>query len=284
MKTEPAKQTQPLIKLLALDLDDTLLDKDHRISPENARALALAEAAGVHVVLASGRPPAGMWPFARELGMDRREGYLLSYNGASIRNTVTGAEEWGCRLSTDLAGEVWDVCQELGQGLQTYTDDWILVSEDNPWTRRDTELTGVPYRVVDRQAFTAEPLVKILIPAEPPVLQKTIDRISREFRGRCNCFTSKPYFFEILPLEADKGLALRHLAERHGIRREEVMAMGDAMNDHGMISWAGVGVAMANARDEVKAAARWTTSRQHHESGVAEAVWHWVLEPRGIRA
>lgn len=270
----------PDIRLLALDLDDTLLNRDHRISPANRRALEAAEEAGVHVVLASGRPPAGMWPFARELGMDRREGFLLCYNGASILDTLTGRETWGCRLDTGLAGEIWDLCASLGQALQTYTPDRILVSEDNHWTRRDTELTGIPARVCTREEFTALPLVKILIPAEPAALEPVISAVKKDFAGRVNCFTSKPYFFEILPLEADKGLALAHLADVLDIPRESVMAMGDAMNDLGMVEWAGMGVAMANARPEVKAAARWTTTRSHQDDGVAEAVERWILAPR----
>lgn len=265
------------IKLLALDLDDTLLDRDLRISPGNQHALTAAEDLGVRVVLASGRAPAAMLPYASVLGMDRREGYLIAYNGGLILETGTGREEWSASLEPALLAEIWDLAAEMGVALQTYRADAILANRDNPGTQRDTQLTGIPNRVVSRAEFLAEPRVKALLPGDPGALDPVEARFNEVLRGRANMYRSKPYFFEILPLESDKGLALERVATMHGIRREEVMAVGDSWNDEGMLRWAGVAVAMANGAEDMRRIATWVTTRGNNEDGVAEAVHRFIL-------
>lgn len=273
----PMKSAINTIKLLALDLDDTLLNHDHIITDENRRALMAAEERGVHVVLASGRTPKAMIPYARELGMDRREGLLIAYNGASIRDCASLREEWGIRLDRQVCAELYAWCASEGIALQTYVDDAILVNVNNEYSRLDSELTGMPNILVDQVGFAAQERVKCLIPGDPAIIQTILPRISEAFKGRAVFFTSKPYFLEVMPPGADKGIALARLADIHGYRREEVMAMGDAMNDFGMVKWAGAGIAMANGRDELKAVAAWVTTRNNHESGVAEAVERFIL-------
>jgi len=277
MNLQSDLSTGPRIKLLALDLDDTLLDRDLTISPENQRALTAAEERGVHVVLASGRAPAAMTPYAEVLGMDRREGYLICYNGSLIIESDTGREEWGVKLDPGILAEIWDLAAEFGQPVQTYVDDAILVSTDNPVTRRDTRLTGIGNRTVSRAEFLQEPRVKVVLPGDPAGLDPVEARFLQTFQGRANMYRSKPYFFEVMHPDADKGLALERLAGLHGFRRDEVMAIGDSWNDEGMLRWAGLSVAMANGAEGIRNLATWVTSRGHNEGGVAEAVDRFIL-------
>lgn len=259
-------------------MDDTLLDRDLRISPGNQQALTAAEERGVRVVLASGRAPAALTPYARQLGLDQRPGDLIAYNGSLIVETDTGRELWGTRLDTALLAEVWDTAAALGQPVQTYVDGAILVSADNPVTRLDTRLTGIPNRVVDRETFLAEPRVKVVLPGDPEALDRVQARFDQVFQGRANMYRSKPFFFEVMPLGADKALALARIAETHGILQTEVMAIGDSWNDEGMLRWAGVSVAMINGPDEIRQLATWVTTRDNHADGVAEAVARYILD------
>lgn len=259
-------------------MDDTLLDRDLRISPGNQQALTAAEERGVRVVLASGRAPAALTPYARQLGLDQRPGDLIAYNGSLIVETDTGRELWGIKLDTALLAEVWDTAAALGQPVQTYVDGAILVSADNPVTRLDTRLTGIPNRVVDRETFLAEPRVKVVLPGDPEALDRVQARFDQVFQGRANMYRSKPFFFEVMPLGADKALALARIAEIHGILQTEVMAIGDSWNDEGMLRWAGVSVAMINGPEEMHRLATWVTTRDNHADGVAEAVARYILD------
>lgn len=274
------KPPVPPIKLLALDMDDTLLDHDLRISPENQRALTAAEELGVKLVLASGRAPESLAPFARFLGMERRPGYLIAYNGSQILASDTGEVEWEVKLGPALLAETWDLAAAFGQPIQTYCPQGILASTDNPGSRRDSQLSGMAWKVVDRAEFMAEARVKVLLPNDPEALDLVEARFKEVFKGRANMFRSKPYFFEVMPLEADKGFALERVATLHGIRREEVMAIGDSWNDEGMLRWAGVGVAMANGAEVIRRLAQWVTTRGHDADGVAEAVDRFILKDR----
>ena len=265
------------IKLLALDMDDTLLNEELQISPGNQRALMAAEERGVHVVLASGRPPAGLAAFVKVLGMDQREGYLIAHNGSMIVQSDTGKAEWEVKLDTALLGEIWDLAEAFKQPIQTYDDGGILANVDNRFSRVDCDLLGLGLRVVDRAEFLSEPRVKIILPADPVFLGPVEARFKEVFQGRANMYRSKPYFFEIMHPDADKGLALERIATTHGLCREEVMAIGDSWNDEGMLRWAGVSVAMINGAEGIRRIATWVTNRTHNEDGVAEAVDRFIL-------
>ena len=263
------------IKLLALDMDDTLLDRDLGVSAGNRRALAAAQALGVEVVLASGRAPAALMPYVSDLGL--AGGHIIACNGSQIVETDCGREIWSARLDPGLLGESWDLAERFGQALQTYGAQGILASRDNPFTRRDSGITGLPWTTVDRKGFMAEPRVKLILAGDPRGLDPVEAGFKAAFQGRANMYRSKPYFFEVMPLEADKGLALERLAGLLGILREEVLAVGDSWNDEGMLRWAGVSVAMANGAEDIRRIASWVTTRGHDDDGVAEAVERYIL-------
>lgn len=266
------------IKLLALDMDDTLLGEDLKISPRNLEALKEAERRGIRVVLASGRAPQAMTPFIAQLGMDKLEGYLIAFNGALVQRTDTAKVEFRSPLDTQIGRGIWKECEEQGWALQTYRGGEIFVNRLNEYTGLDTQLTGIPHRVVGEEEFFSEDPIKLIIPGEPEALAFFAQKIRDKWKGQANMFRSKPYFFEILSLSADKGLALEQLAKRHGFGAHQVMAMGDALNDHGMLSWAGFPVAVANALPEIKALAKVVTVADHNGDAVAEALYRYCFD------
>lgn len=264
------------IRIIALDLDDTLLTKDLSISPANRRAISEAEAAGIAVILASGRIPFAMEPYIKNLGMDKRERLCICNNGACIMRSNTGEiVHTAPPLPVELGTEVFRAASEAGFPVELYSGNTIFVNKANAYTDLDVGLTGMKLEIRDLAPLFEKPQHKIVIPGNPGELQDFQKELKARFKA--NIFISKPYFLEVLPPEADKGIALSRVAELSGLRREEVLAVGDSMNDWGMIRYAGTGVAMANAVQGIKDIADFVTTRTNEEDGVAEVIERFVL-------
>ncbi|HON12933.1 MAG TPA: Cof-type HAD-IIB family hydrolase [Treponema sp.] len=267
------------ITLLALDLDDTLLREDLTISFHTKNILKRVEEAGIIVVLASGRSPKAMERYARDLGLHKRPGYLVCNNGTTIQESHTGTivKEFFLPIEASLA--VFDLVDAEGFPVQIYEDGTIYVSRRNEYADIDQKLTGLRQVVVDNfRSFLAAGAQKMVIPGDPALL-KPLEVLLKTFIGdRVTIFTSKPYFLEILPPATGKGEALAVVAQMLGIDRNQVMAIGDSMNDESMIRWAGYGVAMLNGDPRIKAIAKAVTGRTNEEDGVADFVEQHLLK------
>lgn len=271
-----------MVQLLALDLDDTLLRADLTISPRNRAALKAAEAQGVRIVLASGRAVPAMERFAEDLGMFERPGYMISDNGSTVTSTLPRAILVQHTLKGRLLGQLLDAFEVLDLPVQVYRDKTILVNRPSVHVGADSKLSGFTRIVVPdlAQSLDFEP-TKLVVPGDPEVLPTALQVIRRTFGDQVNAFISKPYFLEVLPPGADKGTALAYVAQGLGIPAGNVMAMGDAANDLGMVRYAGWGVSMANGIDELRAAARLVSRGSHDDDGVAEILETYVLAKKG---
>jgi len=272
-----------MIQLLALDLDDTLLRTDLTISPRNREALKAAEDRGIRIVLASGRSVAAMEKYAEELGMFDRPGYMISDNGSTVTSTLPRKLLLSHTLDRPLFRRLLAAFEELKLPVQVYQGKTILVTKDNSGTSTDMKLSGFTRQVLpdmaDSLAFDPG---KLVIPGDPAVLPAALTVIRGLFGDQINAFISKPYFLEVLPAQADKGTALDYVAQTLRIPAEDVMAMGDAANDLGMIRFAGWGVAMANGTEEVRQAARVISNATHEDDGVAEIIEEYLLQDRSL--
>jgi Cof subfamily protein (haloacid dehalogenase superfamily) len=266
------------IRLLALDLDDTLLRSDLTISYRTRNAIKRAEAAGVTVVLASGRIPAAMEHFARLLGMHKRPGYLICNNGTIIQESQSGSIVHEVRIEPGVALTAFDLADAEGFPVQLYEDDIMYVSRGNEFAEYDQKLTGLRQVVVENfRAMVGGGCHKLMIPGDPMLLAP-LESLIRTYLGEnITLFTSKPYFLEVLPFRTDKGTALAKVAELLGIGREEVLAIGDSMNDEAMLRWAGMGVAMANGDERIKSIAALVTARTNDDDGVVEVIEKYIL-------
>jgi Cof subfamily protein (haloacid dehalogenase superfamily) len=266
------------IRMLVLDLDDTLLRSDLSISYRTRNVIKKAVSQGLIVVLASGRIPAALDQFSRTLGMNKRPGYLICSNGTIIQESNTGKIIWEIQLDVETALAVYDLATAEGFPVQVYEDDIMYVSKTNEYTRYDQKLTGLKQVVAgDFHAVVKKGCNKLLIPGDPMLLQP-LEILIRTYLGSdITLFTSKSYFLEILPRETDKGTALAKVAEILGIEQRAVMAIGDSMNDEAMIRWAGLGVAMANGDDRIKKIADLVTEKSNDEDGVADFIEQRIL-------
>ena len=264
--------------LIALDLDDTLLHSDLSISQANRRALKKAHGSGAKIVLASGRNIHSMGKYARLLGLDGPDDYLISTNGAEIVETATGRVLDETRIPAELCGEAVDFLEAAGSSWQIYVDGKILYGgRKNAWTDEDSRLTGLPNEEVgDVAAALANGQLKFVIPGDPAVLPSLRDKARAHFGNRLEIFISKPCFLEFLPSGVDKARALATLAGRLDIPLARTLVMGDAANDLGMVREAGFSCAPANAVPEVKATARWVSPLTNDEDFVADALERWM--------
>jgi len=270
------------VRLLALDLDDTLLRSDLTISYRTRNAIRKAEAAGVTVVLASGRIPAAMEKYVGFLGMHKRPGYLICNNGALITESHGGNVIYETGISTDIALFAYKLADAEGFAVQLYEKDTMYVSRHNEFTGYDQKLTGLRQVVVDNfGAILSSGCHKLLVPGDPALLVP-LQKLFRNYLGDdVTLFTSKPYFLEILPSRTDKGTALEKVAGFLGIAREETLAIGDSMNDEAMIRWAGIGVSMRNGDERIKDIADVITEKSNDDDGVVEIIEKYILHKNG---
>jgi len=260
-------------RMIALDLDDTLLRSDLSISHRTRNAIKRTESEGVTVVLASGRIPSAMEQFAKLLGLHKRPGYLVCNNGALIQESNTGNVVYEVKIEPGTALAICDLADAEGFPVQMYDDDIMYVSRQNEFSNYDEKLTGIRQVVVENfRAMVGEGCYKLIIPGDPMILGH-VESLVRTYLGdKIALFTSRPYFLEVLPRGTDKGSALARIAEIRGIKSEEVLAIGDSMNDEAMIRWAGIGVAMANGDERIKSIADLITDRSNDDDGVAEVI------------
>lgn len=259
-------------RILALDLDDTLLQEDLTISPRTRKALKKAQEAGVTVVLASGRPTGSIVPYARELGLPAFGGFIVGFNGAEVTDCRTGNLLFEKSLSRHDLHHLYDLSRVHGLFIQSYKGQEILTPKNNPYTEVEGRLTGLAIReVADFKAAFDGPAAKVILLEDPARLKAAAPVFQELLQGRMNVCISKPFFLEVMAQGVDKRHSLDRLVQSLGHTADAVMAVGDSYNDVGMLEYAGLGVCMANGPADVQSRADHVTGH-HNEDGVAEAV------------
>jgi len=261
------------VKLIAIDLDDTLLRTDLTISARAKKAITSAAGRGISVTLATGRMYASALPYAIDLGLNLP---LITYQGALVKY-ADGRLVSEKPLSRQLAKDLVSFILPYGYHLNVYMNDELYMEKDSPEGRRYIQTSKVPVHLEENlvSKINTDPS-KLLIIAEEPRLDTLAGEVREVFGETVNLTKSKPYFLEIGHPEATKGLALKDLADSIGLSAAEVMAIGDSWNDLDMLEYAGFGVAMANSLPEIKQAARYVTAN-NDDDGVAEAIERWAL-------
>ncbi|GMO26309.1 MAG: sugar-phosphatase [Termitinemataceae bacterium] len=266
------------IKMIALDLDDTLLRTDLTISWHTRRIIKKAQALGIVVVIASGRVLKALDRYVKMLGMKKMYGYLICGNGTTIHDTKSGSILEQTLIPSKTACAAFDLANAEGFAVQLYRNDIIYVSRDNEYSDTDRRLTGMGHIVPHNfREMVEQSCDKLVIPGDPFLL-RPLETLMRNILGDdATLFTSKPYYLEVLPPSTDKGSALKKIAEKLGIDRADVMAFGDSMNDEAMLRWAGWGVAMVNGDERVRKIARYVSESTNDEEGVARTIEKYVL-------
>lgn len=256
------------IRMIAMDIDGTLKNSLDQLTPATKEALLTAQASGVRLALASGRPTPGLMEMARELEMDTHDGLLISYNGARITECQTDEVVYDNAIEPALAREIlehlksFDVIPMVPHGRYLTVRDVYQPSYTVPG-RGAQNIVQMEARMCslylheepDLAAWVSQPVNKILTAGYPDYLQEHFQEMAAPFSGRASSMFTAAFYYEFTANGVNKGTALRAALPKLGIDLADLMAFGDGENDISMIQAAGTGVAMANAIDALKQAA-----------------------------
>lgn len=269
-------------KAIFLDLDDTLLNTDKEITPGNRAAIDRALAAGHKVTITTGRPLDSAVKLADELGLTRDGCYLICFNGGILYDTFRKEIVFEQALPKELAPAIFAEAKRRQLHIQTYSE-WDTFVE--PYCEDDREINWycdrihVTYSVLpSADQLERDPLKLLAISLDDQQPLVALKQWLDETYGQeLDTFFSCRQLLEIVPKGINKGAAVVRLCHLLGIPVADSIACGDAPNDLTMIQVAGLGVAMANGEDEVKAVADYITQRDCNHDGIAEVIERFML-------
>lgn len=269
-----------MIKVILLDIDGTLTNSKKEISPRTKEALLKAQEQGITLALCSGRTDNGLMRYAKELDMIHHNGLFVCFNGGKVMNCQTNEVLFNQTMNIQTIKAIlnhlkqFDVQPVITNGKYMYVTDVfkneIHVPETFNVLQYESRSNGYLLCEVDDLAeFVDFEVNKILTYGEPEYLKEHYLEMSEPFKDTLNSMFTAPFYFEYTDKGIDKAKAIQ---ESFPFKPEEMIAFGDAQNDISMLSYAGIGVAMANATDETKAIADFIT-KSNDEDGIA-----YVLE------
>ena len=266
-------------KMIVLDVDGTLLTDEQTISARTRATLLKVQQMGVRVVLASGRPTHGVMPLARALELDKNGGFVLSYNGAQIIHVPTGERVFERRIDPQFMAYLERGARKRGFTIFTYREDRIVTSNaQNVHVQHEAKLSGMRVEEVANwaEAVDFSPCKVMLVSDAEAALVGLEEHWRRRLAGVLDVLRSEDYYLEVVAESVDKSNTLTVLLEKEGIDPTDVVAIGDGVRDVPMLQLAGLGVAMGNAQDSVKACADVVTLT-NAEDGVAVALEKAIL-------
>ena len=264
-------------KIIALDIDGTLISSEHKILPETKDALIAAQEKGLKVVLASGRPTPGMMNLAKELELERFGGFILSYNGGRITNMKTGEVIHEVFLTPEEAHEIYDLAKENKVNIMAYDGGDIITEDHDEYIQLESDINVMPLRSTDEfKKAVVNHTIKTLTTGTPDVIAEVEKRYIEMFGDRFSICRSMPFFLEVMPQGVNKAAMLGKLLKELDMTFEDMIACGDGFNDIEMVRCAGFGVAMENATPEVKAVADYVT-RSNDDNGIVDVLEKFVF-------
>jgi len=269
-------------EILALDIDGTITDSKRELPEAVRQGLIDIQKAGKKIVLATGRADSGVAGLIKELEMDKYGSFVATYNGAKLRQCDTGEVISNQTFPQEMIRPVFEVIRCYPDvDMTTVTTDAMYCyykNEPNPYTALESGICGFPMtRQEDLPSFIDFPVNAFLVTAEPTVLVKVCEQLNMIFSSVLDIYLSDPYFLEVMPKNIDKANSLQILCDHLGLTRENVIACGDGQNDISMIQFAGLGVAMDNASEKVKASADYIT-RSNDDYGVLHVIEKFMKE------
>lgn len=259
--------------VLALDLDGTLTDSKKRISERTKESIDKFIAAGGTVALASGRPTFGVMPVAKILELDKRGGYILSYNGGCFLDCKNNKQLFMKELTHEYLPILEKQAKEFGINLMTYNGDKAYALDiDEQYYMIEININH--FIRVKADPLTPQitfPIIKCLMTADGDYLAKVEKEMKKYWEGKLNIVRSEPYFLEVTEVGIDKASTITNMVKKLGKSVDNLICCGDGFNDLSMIRAAGIGVAMANAQEKVRAAADYIT-KSNDEDGIVDVV------------
>ncbi len=267
-------------KAIALDLDGTLMNSQKKMMPKTRELLKELSKKGITIILASGRPTPGMKKEWLELELDKNGGYIVSYNGANVMDPKSGEIIYNKILEPKMAHDIYMRAKEFNLAVMTYDDKVILTEDDEDYyVIREGDTTAMEVVHVDSFVDTITfNINKVLLTGTPEHAAKVLDEFKAPYGDTLSIYRSAPYFIEVMANGIDKAISLEKVINHLGILQSELIAFGDGYNDLSMIEFAGMGVAMDNAVQEVK-----DRAKGHTASNDDEGIYNFltILQEKG---
>lgn len=261
--------------MLVLDVDGTLVGSDKQISEKTREAIIEAQKRGKTVAIASGRSIAGIRKTASKIALEQYGGYVIAYNGTTVVNCKTGECIYNQMVSPEMVKPVYEAAKKNDVGIVVYNDntkEMISGNGLNQYIEIDAKACNVTINEVNDFVKAINfPFNKFLLSGPPEHMAEVEKIMDKEFGDRMNVFRSDPFYVELLPRYVDKGVAVEKLIKHLEIPREKVICIGDSYNDLPMLRFAGMGVAMGNAQQEVKEMADYVTT-SNDEDGIVNVI------------
>lgn len=276
------------VKMLAFDLDDTLLTNDCTITPRTVQALRRAAEKGIYIVLCSGRAENGILPFIRALDLaGRQEGrFIIAFNGAHVFDLHRRINIYSDVIKGEILKTVYEEALLLDMPSIVYHNANICSWRDDEWARMDARLCNLDFKLYTKTAFVEllnRGFPKILVPGESEKVQRLRATLKDLLGDKVDIYISKPYFLEVMNHNVGKGQTLTRLADYLEIPRSAIMAFGDSMNDESMLvkseetGFSGHGVVMVNGSERLKALSEFVTRLDNNSDGIADFLEDFVL-------
>ncbi|MEL7657907.1 MAG: Cof-type HAD-IIB family hydrolase [Bacillota bacterium] len=264
-----------MYKLVAIDLDDTLLNHEGIISEKNKAAILRAENAGVKVVIVSGRSYASTKQLIKELALPN---LTVSLNGAYIQDPADDRLVAGFPIEKKITQEILKDLEPFDVHINFYNGEKVFCQGRTEQARFYSQMNNIEIDYVDSLTELSKTTQagKLLMSDDRQKLKQIRDLLQEKYGDQLNIVFSKPFFLEATDKNASKGSALLKVAEMYGIKPQEVIAIGDSENDLSMIRNAGLGVAVANAKERIKKEADFVTL-SNDENGVAYAINKFIF-------
>lgn len=268
-----------MYKLIALDIDGTLLNTNKEVTIEVFEAIQNAKEQGVKVVLSTGRPLPGVKPLLDKLQLNNTGDYVVCFNGAVVQDIGNEAVVSKLEMSVDDFKYINNIAKENNLHIHINTPDAVLTPNENvgQYTLLEADLNKIPYKYIpENEINDSVTFCKIMIIDEPDLLEELLPKLPKEAYDKYTIVRSAPFFLEFLNKDANKGTGMEKLCKELNITADEVIAVGDEENDRHMIEFAGLGVAMGNARDSIKEIADYITDTNDNH-GVAKVIDKFIL-------
>ncbi|GLB47225.1 sugar phosphate phosphatase [Philodulcilactobacillus myokoensis] len=270
------------IKLIAIDIDGTLLNPKKQLTEANKEAIQNARNHGIKIVLCSGRPLTGVRPYLKKLNLKGESEYAITFNGAMAQD-ADGKVISHLALTNDEFIDAEALSHKWNTNFQVETTNSIYIfnRDVSKYSVMESFLVNLPikFRTVREIVNSDTPVTKTIFIADPEKITKIKQNIPDDILKKLYVVQTEPCFLEMMNKHASKGHALKNLAKKLNLDSSNVMAIGDQGNDVSMVKYAGSGIAMGNGIPDVKSVANHIT-KTNQENGVAYAINHWALNQK----
>jgi len=219
------------------------------LRPRTEAALGAVRAAGAHVIVVTGRMFRATRPYLAQASLDDP---VVCYQGAVVADPVTGDFLRHVPMPRALALEAIDAVTAAGFHINCYLDDLLYVARETPEARAYADFQHLQiHEVGDLRSWLHADPTKLVAVGDPQALDGLEAKLKPRFRGRLFVAKSLPHFLEFAHPDVSKGAGLQFVADRLGFTAAQTVACGDGENDRELLEWAGFGVAVANAHDDI---------------------------------